>query len=240
MAMSINFAGTLSLDGIQTGGASFVPSDNENVIGWFELASAADQTLDGTDVTAVANRVAGSVTLSNSTGLRRPSTGGSLNGVPALTFENSDYLAIENLPTTGTINFFVGMRSNPGADASITVIGNETGLDTYLPIGQAAGTSTNNVRYRNANDPVGLVTLFDSDGSQQVVNRGDFFTAMETKSLVAFVGISVGPDAHDLGRGPGAYDFIGDMTRLVVVEGAMSAGDIAAMQAYFQSSDNWP
>lgn len=223
------------------GGGAFDPSQNENTIGWFDLYGDS-LTLSGSDITAVSNQISGSsVTMAQDGANAVPTNAGLINGRSVAKFDSPttpSRLLIDGLPTTGTLNFFVGL-SDDGVTSQNSVLRNST--NTYLAIGEANNNANSNLtRVDGTNDPAGLESLFDNEASQSVSTRGAWVTAFRAANLVAFVGVPAltGGEIR-LGDAGDTYNLDADVSRVVIVTGTMTAQEISDMQNYFAAQDGW-
>lgn len=236
--ISLNI-GVANLRGGFLGGVSvpdFTPSADPNTIAWFELADPADQTLVGTAVSAVANRIAGSaVTATEVDSSFRFQTGGTLNGVPALA-GNDDSFDIAGLPQTGKLNIFIGAKV---ASSGTVSYGGSTN-NSFLGLLSEASSTSGVLRINGVTDAAGVSMLFDFEDTQSVTTRSAASAAGQIASMVSFVGCDAIADADvRIGRAQSNYHFIGVMTRIVFVAGDMTPEEILAMQTYFATQDNW-
>jgi len=216
----------------------FTPASNTNTLAWFDFSDPDTQTISGTDLTALTNKIAGgTITLDGGAGVVFDGTRRVGGGVAARFGDSSTAgFTIGSIPNV-VLNYFVGARQETSVNVSL--IGD---ADSYLPIGFVGSSDANDLRWENVNDPVGSVYYggVSQDASFAPTNRS---TSHEwtTRFLVhTFLNIPATTQDKKFGYATtGTYTLGGNATRLVIVEGTMTTDEVTAMQDYFRRADLW-
>jgi len=226
-------SGLVGLWGVELGpvwsGSAFSPLDLSPVL-WLDASDTSTITESGGAVSQWDDKSGNGNDVTNAVAASQPTSGTrTLNGLNVLDFDGSDVLRKASFTTTSPYTFITVTDVDASSGARYIVSSNVAEVILYL------NASNQIALYNNTVALPGSATTFAQEliigtfnGSSSFIRRNGASYATGTTGTLGMTTLSIGARSDSAANGP----FNGGIAEIIVVDGTLTAGEIAATESY--------